>query len=140
MDRPPPQRTLISSGTPGEAAVGYSRAVRVGDAVYVSGTTATRDGALVGAGDAAAQTRQILANLAWALEQAGATLADVVRYRVFVTDIGIWPQVAAELVRAFGDIRPANTLVAINGLVDPEMLVEIEADAIVGSAMAGFGA
>ncbi len=114
--------------------MGYSRAVRVSDAIYVSGTTAMRDGVLVGHGDPAIQTRQILANLAWALDQAGASLADIVRYRVYVTDIEIWPQVADELVKVFGTIRPANTLVAVSALVDPAMLVEIEADAIVGSA------
>ena len=127
-------RQRISSGTPYESTVGYSRAVRVGSAVFVSGTTALKDGALVGPGDAAAQTRQILANIAWALGEAGATLADVVRYRVYLTEIAVWPVVAAELARAFAAVRPANTLIAVNALVDPAMLVEIEADAIVGSA------
>ncbi len=134
MDSAPRRRSRVSSGTPWEAAVGYSRAVRVGDAIYVSGTTAMREGTLIGHGEPAVQTRQILANLAWALGQAGASLADIVRYRVYVTDIEIWPQVADELVKTFGNIRPANTLVAVSALVDPAMLVEIEADAIVGSA------
>ena len=130
--RSPRQR--VSSGTAYEARVGYSRAVRVGASVFVSGTTALRDGVLVGAGDAAAQTRQILGNIAWALGQAGASLADVVRCRIYVTDIAVWPEVGDELGRAFGEIRPANTLVAVSALVDPAMLVEIEVDAIVGSA------
>ncbi len=99
-----------------------------------STSPAPRDGVLVGQGEPAIQTRQILANLAWALEQAGSRLADIVRYRVYVTDIEIWPQVAKEQVKVFGDIRPANTLVAVNRLVDPAMLVEIEADAVVASA------
>jgi enamine deaminase RidA (YjgF/YER057c/UK114 family) len=128
------RRQRISSGTPYETTVGYSRAVRVGSAVFVSGTTALKDGALVGRDNAAAQTRQILATIAWALGEAGATLADVVRYRVYLTEIAVWPEVAAELARAFADVRPANTLVAVSALVDPAMLVEIEADAIVGSA------
>ena len=102
--------------------------------MFVSGTTALKDGVLVGAGDAAAQTRQILANVAWALDQAGATMADVVRCRIYVTDITVWLQVGEELGRVFAEIRPANTLVAVSALVDPAMLVEIEADAIVGSA------
>ena len=115
-------RQRVSSGTSFEATVGYSRAVRVGDAVFVSGTTALKDGALVGAGDAAAQTRQILANIGWALGQAGATLADVVRCRIYVTNIADWPAVGAELGRAFAEIRPANTLVAVAALDDPAML------------------
>jgi enamine deaminase RidA (YjgF/YER057c/UK114 family) len=124
-------RQNISSGTPWEEKVGYSRAVRVGNQVFISGTTAMKDGQLVGAGDAGAQTRQILANIDWALRQAGATFADVVRYRVYLTDISVWPQVAEALAETFAEIRPANTLIAIAGLVMPEMLVEIEADAIV---------
>lgn len=134
MTGTPPPRQRISSRTPYEARVGYSRAVRVGPAVFVSGTTALKDGVLVGAGDAAEQTRQILANIAWALGEAGATLADVVRCRIYVTDIGVWPAVGEELGRVFGEIRPANTLVAVSALVDPAMLVEIEVDAIIGSA------
>jgi enamine deaminase RidA (YjgF/YER057c/UK114 family) len=125
------ERQNISSGTPWEAKVGYSRAVRVGNQVFVSGTTAMKDGQLVGIGDASAQTRQILANIDWALQQAGATFEDVIRYRVYLTDITVWPQVAEALAETFAEIRPANTLVAIAGLVMPEMLVEIEADAIV---------
>lgn len=127
-------RQRISSGSSYEASVGYSRAVRVGNAVFVSGTTALQDGSVVGEGDAAAQTRHILSIIASALEQAGSSLADVVRCRTYVTDIAVWQAVAAELSRAFADIRPANTLVAVNDLVDPAMLVEIEVDAIIGSA------
>ena len=127
------QRLRISSGTPYEATVGYSRAVRVGSSVFVSGTTALKDGKLVGPNDAAAQTRQILENIAWALGQAGATMADVVRCRIYVTDIAVWPEVGTQLGDIFREIRPANTLVAVSALVDPAMLVEIEAEAIVGS-------
>ena len=134
MTSPDGPRLRISSGTSYEATVGYSRAVRVGSAVFVSGTTALKDGRLVGPNDAAAQTRQILENIAWALGQAGATLADVVRCRIYVTDIAAWPEVGAELGQIFREIRPANTLVAVGALVDPAMLVEIEADAIIGSA------
>ena len=132
--QPRPARRRISSGTTYEATVGYSRALRVGDAVFVSGTTAIKDGALVGGGDAAAQTRQVLANIAWALDQAGATMGEVVRCRIYVTDIADWPAVGDELGKVFGSIRPANTLVAVSALVDPAMLVEIEVDAIIGSA------
>ena len=134
MSETGPTRRRIGSGTPYEATVGYSRAVRVGNAVFVSGTTAIKDGAIVGEGDAAAQTRHILGIIAAALEQAGASLADVVRCRVYVTDIDVWQAVAAELSHAFADVRPANTLVAVSDLVDPDMLVEIEVDALIGSA------
>ena len=105
----------------------------MGNAVYVSGTTATKDGAVVGQGDATAQTRRILEIISAALAEAGATLADVVRVRVFVTDIVDWPQVGQVLGEVFGDIRPANTLVAVSALIDPAMLVEIEADAVIGT-------
>ena len=128
-------RLCISSGTAFEVAVGYSRAVRVGNAVYVSGTTAMRDGQLVGHGDAAAQTRQILTNISWALTQAGATMEDVVRCRIYVTDISQWQAIGAELVQVFGDIRPANTLVEVSALIDPAMLLEIDADAVVGAGI-----
>ena len=134
MSQPRPGRQRISSGSAYEANVGYSRAVRVGDAVFVSGTTAIQDGRIVGEGDAAAQTRHILGIIARALEEAGSGLADVVRCRVYVTDIDHWQAVADELSRAFADIRPANTLVAVSDLVDPDMLVEIEVDDIIGSA------
>lgn len=126
------QRTRISSGTPFEKRVGYSRAVVVGDLVFVSGTTAMKDGQLVGPGDARAQTRQILANILWALEQAGASANDVVRYRLYLTNIEDWPVVTEEVAAVFGEVRPTGTLVEVKGLINPEMLVEIEVDAVLG--------
>lgn len=127
-------RMRVSSGAPWEMTAGYSRAVRTGDHIVVSGTTAMKDGAVVGVDDPAAQTRRILEIIDGALTQAGSSLKDVVRVRMFVTGQAHCDPVLAEISRAFAQIRPAATIVVVTALIDPRLLVEIEVDAIAGSA------
>jgi enamine deaminase RidA (YjgF/YER057c/UK114 family) len=132
------KRQLIASGTAWEPVVGYSRAVRVGNQVWVSGTTATDEaGRLVGRGDAYAQTKAAIANIERALGRAGARLEDVVRTRIYVTDIGRWEAIGKAHGEAFGAIRPACAMVEVSRLIDPDILVEIEADAFLGDDAAG---
>jgi len=128
-------RQNVFSVSPYEDVIGFSRAVRVGDLVFVSGTVAWGpDGKLVGKGDVYAQAKQTLANIEGYLRQAGATLKDVVRTRIYLTDIGRWQEVARAHREAFGDVRPASSMLEISGLAEPEMLVEIEAVAVLSTA------
>jgi len=126
-------RLRIGSSSPVEAVAGFCRALRVGNLVFVAGTASYKDGEVFAPNDAVAQTRQILSIIETALVQAGSTLTDVVRYRAFVTDIADAPAVAAELGKAFASIRPVATLIAVSALVEPELVVELEVDAVIGN-------
>jgi reactive intermediate/imine deaminase len=129
-----PDRKRVSSVSPYEDVIGFSRAVRVGDLVFVSGTVSWGpDGKLVGKGDVYAQAKQTLANIEGSLREAGASLKDVVRTRIYLTDIGRWQEVARAHREAFGDVRPASSLLEISRLAEPEMLVEIEAVAVISA-------
>ena len=126
-------RQNISSGAPWESIVGYSRAVRIGSHVWVAGTTASdENGNVVGVGDSAAQTRYVLKKISRALEEAGATFADVVRTRMFVSDISQWEIIGRVHGEIFAAIRPASTMVEVARLIDPQHLIEIEVDAFLG--------
>jgi enamine deaminase RidA (YjgF/YER057c/UK114 family) len=128
------KRENFATGTKWEPIVGYSRAVKVGNVIHVTGTTATNEtGQVVGVGDAYAQAKQTLANIERVLARAGATMKDVVRTRMFVTDISRWEEIGRAHAEYFRDIRPATTMVEVSKLISPEMLVEIEADAVIGA-------
>ncbi|MBC9822801.1 RidA family protein [Terrabacter sp. MAHUQ-38] len=126
-------RRTVGTGSPWEGVVGYSRAVRVGDVVHVAGTTAMRDGTVVAPGDAYAQAKVALEIIVAALAECGATSADVVRTRIYVTDIGVWEEVGRAHGEVFAEVRPASTMVQVAALIDPDLLVEIEAEAIIGA-------
>jgi len=130
-------RRHIGTGGPWEGVVGYSRAVRVGDTVHVAGTTAIREGRVVAPGDAYTQAKVALEIVVEALAECGASPSDVVRTRMFVTDIRDWESVGRAHGEVFADVRPASTMVQVTALIDPDLLVEIEAEAVVGSGTPG---
>src|SRR5262245_14514219 len=127
------ERLRVSSGHPFEKQVGYSRAVRAGNLVFVAGTTAMQDGEPVAIGDAGGQSRHILSIIQGALAESGASVNDVVRWRVYLTNVNDWPAVLEEVGRVFGPAAPAATLVEVKGLINPASLVEIEVDAVIGN-------
>jgi reactive intermediate/imine deaminase len=130
------KRQNFATNSKWEPIVGYSRAVRMGDMIFVTGTTATDEqGELVGVGDVYAQTKQVLANIARVLGRAGASMKDVVRTRIFVTDISQWETIGRAHAEYFRDVRPATTMVEVSKLIDSRMLVEIEADAVIGGEL-----
>jgi enamine deaminase RidA (YjgF/YER057c/UK114 family) len=128
------RRERFYSGGPWELKVGYSRATRVGSQIAVSGCTAMKDGQVVSPNDPAAQARQTLETISDALHGLGSSIDDVVRYRVFLTRIGDWQEVAPVLAEVFGDVHPAGTMLAVSALIHPDLLIEIEVDAVAGSA------